>query len=51
MAKENRGGENTKQPLKPMVAKYSQHYRKILMLCKVIKAGHKSQIHHMGSTT
>lgn len=44
MAKETIVGENIKQPLKPMIAKYSHHYRKILMLNKAMKAGNKSHI-------
>lgn len=41
MTKETIVGENINQPLKLMIAKYSQYYRKLLMLYKVIKADTK----------
>lgn len=44
MAKETIVGENIKQPLKLMIAKYSHHYRKILMLYKTMKASNKSHM-------
>ena len=44
MAKQTR--KNIKQSLKLMDAKYPQHYRKIFMSYKVIKAGNKNPIIH-----